>query len=233
VALKVSPDLSLLARTVYAYTGNKQIPGERIVARTLAGVAWRDTATNRLSALAKVEQRYERDSTSPASLVDRNVSILSGHANWQPQGGTLLTGRYAAKWVAEDSLAIASSAFTQLVQARATRDIAAKWDVGMQASIMGDATFQSRRLGLGGEVGYLVAENLWLSAGYNVFGFKDRDLSTDAGTDRGVYVRLRYKFDEDLFRVLRSQVASAGERFQTQTPMGTSAPGSAAPGAVP
>ena len=38
--------------------------------------------------------------------------------------------------------------------------------------------------------------NLWLSAGYNVFGYHDDDLTAGEYTNKGVYVRLRYKFDE-------------------------------------
>jgi hypothetical protein len=48
-------------------------------------------------------------------------------------------------------------------------------------------------------VGYLVATNLWLSTGYNILGFKDKDLSGEEYTAQGVYFRLRFKFDEDLF----------------------------------
>jgi hypothetical protein len=58
------------------------------------------------------------------------------------------------------------------------------------------------RKALGAEVGLLVRENTWLSLGYNVTGFSDRDfndvLSTDS-TTRGFFIRLRLKFDEDLF----------------------------------
>jgi hypothetical protein len=52
---------------------------------------------------------------------------------------------------------------------------------------------------LGVEVGYLVVKNLWLAAGYNVKGFAASDLGGDATTQRGAYLRLRYKFDEELF----------------------------------
>ena len=51
----------------------------------------------------------------------------------------------------------------------------------------------------GVETGYLVMENLWLSAGYNWRGFRDRDLTGSDYTAKGLYLRLRWKFDEDLF----------------------------------
>jgi hypothetical protein len=48
-------------------------------------------------------------------------------------------------------------------------------------------------------MGYLVATNLWVSAGYNFTGYKDADLAGADYTARGPYVRLRYKFDETVF----------------------------------
>ncbi|MGI4848717.1 MAG: hypothetical protein ACRYGK_11355, partial [Janthinobacterium lividum] len=48
----------------------------------------------------------------------------------------------------------------------------------------------------GVEGGYRVREDMWVSAGYNFFGFNDRDLSASNYTNRGVYLRMRYKFDE-------------------------------------
>lgn len=71
--------------------------------------------------------------------------------------------------------------------------------MGVTASLHTDGGVSNRKFGLGLEVGYLLQENLWLSAGYNFFGFKDKDLAGADYTDRGVYVRMRYKFDESLF----------------------------------
>ena len=39
---------------------------------------------------------------------------------------------------------------------------------------------------------------LWLSVGYNRFGFRDDDLASEGYTNKGVFLRLRYKFDENL-----------------------------------
>jgi len=52
---------------------------------------------------------------------------------------------------------------------------------------------------LGVELGYLLATNFWVSAGYNVFGYRDADLAGADYTAKGPFVRLRYKFDETLF----------------------------------
>jgi hypothetical protein len=39
-------------------------------------------------------------------------------------------------------------------------------------------------------------KDLWVSAGYNFVGLKDRDLTANEYTSKGVYIRLRFKFDE-------------------------------------
>ena len=51
---------------------------------------------------------------------------------------------------------------------------------------------------VGIEAGYLVWKNLWLSFGYNARGFSAADLAGEANTQRGAYLRLRFKFDESL-----------------------------------
>ena len=51
---------------------------------------------------------------------------------------------------------------------------------------------------MGGEVGFQLQKNLWLSAGYNVTGFADADLVSSNFTTRGFFIRLRVKFDESV-----------------------------------
>lgn len=58
----------------------------------------------------------------------------------------------------------------------------------------------ARQWAQGVELGYQVQTNLWLALGVNWSGFDDRDLVGSDYTRRGIYLRLRWKFDEDLFR---------------------------------
>ena len=43
-----------------------------------------------------------------------------------------------------------------------------------------------------------VGRGVWLSAGWNRFGYDDPDLPDEAYTREGVYLRIRSKFDESL-----------------------------------
>jgi hypothetical protein len=111
------------------------------------------------------------------------------------------SGRYAAKRVNEASNGLTSKTNAQLIGTRAIWEIAPRWDVALNASTMFSQGTASKQYGLGVELGFMVMENLWLSAGYNWFGYKDRDLVGSDYTNKGAFVRLRYKFDEDVFAV--------------------------------
>ena len=83
----------------------------------------------------------------------------------------------------------------------------------MTSLLIGDAT-DSRHYGVGLELGYLVTTNLWVSAGYNFFGYRDADLAGADYTARGAYVRMRYKFDESLLE----SAGATGERTRPRRP---------------
>jgi hypothetical protein len=55
-------------------------------------------------------------------------------------------------------------------------------------------------------IGRTLRTDLRMALGYNLFGFRDRDLTGENYTDQGVYLRFGLKFDESLFG-LRPQPA--------------------------
>ncbi len=83
---------------------------------------------------------------------------------------------------------------------RVAYDITERWDLGALAAVqLGQRGARQQALGI--EAGYLLQQNLWLSAGFNLSGFRgDADLTGYEYTRRGAYLRLRFKFDETLFR---------------------------------
>jgi large repetitive protein len=109
----------------------------------------------------------------------------------------VLSGRYASKWVRETALGQTSAENTQLLAARVTHDLTADWDVSLHAAVLARGNGGAHQYGLGTEAGYLLAKNLWLSGGWNLFGYRDRDLAGQDHTQPGVFLRLRFKFDED------------------------------------
>ncbi len=215
LARKLSRDWTLLARN-YLLSTRYEARGDVLQDRFQLGVAYRDTDRNRINALARYEYKLERDE-SGLTLVDGSTvdgssqdvrtraHIVSTHADWHPSRPWWFTGRVAGKWQ-QDQFAYAdggrvNSRFrAMLFSGRVVYDITENWDVGVLASTFrGQAGANQYAYGM--EVGRLLRQNLWLSAGYNWTGFTgDRDLNGYEYTQQGVFVRLRFKFDEDLFR---------------------------------
>ena len=196
VAHKIDNDWTLLGRNAYALTESKTGGTSLLQERFQLGAAYRDTVANRVNGLARYEFKREDGGTD---FERRAVHEISTHADYQLARGLVLTGEYAAKHDVElvDGRWIAGNA--QLASVRVTRDLGERWDVGLAARVLGNASLSQRTAGIGAEVGYRVIDNLWLSAGYNLSGFRDRDLADDNTTAAGAYIRMRFKFDESLF----------------------------------
>ena len=221
LASKLGRDWTFLGRNTFSLIKNKgQTSGENKQDRLQLGVAYRDTDTDKWNGLARVERRVENDTTQADIVLKRTVEMVSLHANWQPIKPFTFSGRYAAKRVNENSNGLASKTNAQLVGARAIWEVAPRWDVSLNASTMFSNGSKAKQYGLGVELGFMVMENLWLSAGYNWFGYKDADLMASEYTNKGVFVRMRFKFDEDLFA---TKSKSAVTTTATDLPVATRA----------
>ncbi len=199
-AAKISRDWTFLGRNTYSLIRNKGlITGENEQDRLQLGIAYRDTDADKWNALGRIEHRTEHDSTLTGLELKRTVELISIHANWQPRRPFTFSGRYAAKWVNDKSNGLVAKNNVQLLSGRAMWDFAPRWDVSLNASTMLGKGTASKHYGIGLELGYMVAENIWISGGYNFFGYRDEDLTSGEYTNQGAFVRLRYKFDEDLF----------------------------------
>ncbi len=212
VARKLNRDWTAMFRNYYLlndYQGNRKSSYEN---RTQFGFAYRDTDTNRLNVLGKYEYWTRRDysmddwlqdSTGEAALTPASNGydkhIVSVLADWHPNRVWWVTGRLAGKQQTDYFAQSRDKFRAYLVGARVTYGLSERWDVS-------GATYQmwtpggARQYAIGAEVGYMITSNLWLSAGYNVRGFRDDELSGGEYTNQGVFLRLRFKFDENLFK---------------------------------
>ena len=197
---KLSRDWSFLARNQFLLNeARNSTVASRVQNRFQVGGAYRQTDTNFVNALSLYEMRYEKTDPNPG-YYERLSHVVSLHADYHPSRPLWYTGRVAAKWVGEKfDGGITSSYTAMLLGGRVIYDISEKWNVGAQANIMYSPQGRSRQTAVGVEAGYLIRQNLWVTAGYNVTGFSDNELQGAGYTNRGVYVRLRFKFDETLF----------------------------------
>lgn len=199
-AYKLNDNITMLTKNVYSNTDNKSdSSGDRMVDRFQLGAAYRDTASNRFDALTKLEYRYDDNQTNVSSPYLRNVYILSNHINYHPARAVTVSGQYAVKYVQDDFNGIESNGTAHMLNGRFMYDINERWDAGVNAGLLWSDVSSGKRFLLGAEVGYLLAANLWVSAGYNFSGYRDDDLTDSDTTIKGAYMRFRFKFDEDLF----------------------------------
>lgn len=74
-------------------------------------------------------------------------------------------------------------------------DIGKRFDMGVQGSVQHAWSRASLSFSAGPSAGASLADNLWITAGYNVAGYRDRDFADDRYTLTGPYVTMRMKFD--------------------------------------
>ncbi len=212
-ARKLGRDWTALARN-YLLRTEYDARGDVLQDRFQIGLAYRDTDTNRVNALARYEYKLEKDESGmdgsgwgldTGQDIRSSAHIVSAHADWHPSRPWWLTGRVAAKWQ-RDSFFHADTGRSDdefhavLLSGRLVYDVTENWDIGVLGSVFRGQN-GANQYALGIEVGRLLRQNLWLSVGYNATGFRgDADLAGYEYTQQGAFIRLRFKFDEDLFR---------------------------------
>lgn len=201
LARKLSRDWTLLTKNYFQRMTPKSGP-EQMQDRFWFGGAYRDTTKNRINLLSRYEFRFENTLGQAVASIGtgtwRKVQAVSTHIDFHPSARWTWEGQHAAKWV-DDRTEGLSRVMTQLVSGRVGYDLTRRFDIGGLGSLMWSGV-GGRQYAVGGELGALLRDNLWLSFGYNLLGFTDRDMIAVEQTSRGGFIRLRMKFDENLLR---------------------------------
>lgn len=188
---KLHPEYSLLVRSRGFFDDREE--GDRTYSRTLLGLAYRPLQWDRFNALAKVEYKNDRDGSAEPDF-DSESFIPSLEGVWQTDPRTQFIAKYACKFNREDGF----DAFTDLWSGRIIRDLTGRLDAGAGYRIFTSHATGTVRQGGFVELGARVIKDLWLSGGYCFDDF-DTDLTGDSFRGQGPYLKLRFKFDEDLF----------------------------------
>ena len=85
---------------------------------------------------------------------------------------------------------------TQLAGVEVRHDISKRWDIGIHGSALIDHNTRTVDYAWGPSIGVSPAKNVWASVGYNVDGFKDKDFEAASYSRKGLYLKLRIKFDQ-------------------------------------
>jgi uncharacterized repeat protein (TIGR01451 family) len=188
---KINPDYSLLLRERYFVEENGD--NDNHTSRLLAGLSYRPLDNDRLNALGKLEYKYNRQSSSQPGYTT-NAFILSMEGIYQLMPRIQLMGKYAGKLERDDKF----TSYTDLVAARILYDISDRFDFGVEYRLLTSYLIDTRLHGGAAELGCRLIDQLWLSLGYSFDRFDD-DLTGDGYEGEGPYLKLRFKFDENIF----------------------------------
>ena len=172
------------------------------------GVAWRPRNEDTV-----IFNRLDIVNSQP--LNDINTTKLVNNAALN----TLITDRWqlstnvGTKYVATDIGDTELSNWTHLVGAETRFDVTERIDLGLRGSLL-TSKDAGTAYSWGPSVGVSPVDNVWISAGYNVQGFKDDDFEAAEFSRKGAYLQLRVKFDQntasDLLRRISPSVNTIG-----------------------
>jgi hypothetical protein len=160
-------------------------------------------------------------SQESAATLANNLQTVTTYGlnmrNWKLvnnlQGNYTFTGRYQLSMYYGSKFARYAfdtgsyQGYTDLMGAEFRYDLSDKQDIGLVASRLHSWNSNVYNNSIGIETGWDVATNMWLSVGYNFTGFYDQDFTASHYTAQGVFIRFRFKFDQDTVK----DMASAGK----------------------
>ena len=150
--------------------------------------------------LDRLQYVHESSQDLAGRLLTRKL-INNLNANWLPNRQTQIALQYGVKYVRDSIDAAAYKGFTDLIGIEARRDIGERWDIRLHTGMLHSWQAGMRDYQLGASIGFKLADNAWLSVGYNQRGFVDADFSGAEYRARGLYLNLRVTFDEDSFNL--------------------------------
>jgi uncharacterized repeat protein (TIGR01451 family) len=143
----------------------------------------------------------ERDDGFSATESRRLVNNL--HANRQWGERTQLGLQFGARYAVNTFDGERYDGYTDLLGFDARRQVSRRFDIGLQGAALHSWESDVAEYSAGLDVGVTIMNNVWISLGYNFVGFRDEDFSASRYTDRGPFLRVRVKADQDTFRNLR------------------------------
>lgn len=146
---------------------------------------------------------YVQESMQDAVVVRLRTRKLINNlnANWMPSRSTQIALQYGAKYVQDSIDGSAYKGFTDLIGIEARHDLGKHLDIGLHTGMLRSLQTGACDYQLGMSVGIKLADNAWLSVGYNQRGFVDPDFIGAAYRAQGLYLNLRIKFDQHTFNL--------------------------------
>jgi hypothetical protein len=129
------------------------------------------------------------------------VNALS--INYSPNGGmgewldrSEVSVFWGSRYVADRFGADDIKGWSNVVGADLRFDLSETFDIGLAGTVRHGLGGREIAYSIGPSIGFSPVENGWLSIGWNITGFEDRDFEDARYTRAGPYVAMRFKFDQ-------------------------------------
>ena len=117
------------------------------------------------------------------------------------------TANYGVKHVTTEIGGQKLKSWNHLLGGEARFDVTEKVDIGLRGSYLTSNGTNSAQYSFGPSIGVSPVKNIWVSAGYNIKGFKDDDFEAAEYSRKGVYLQMRLKFDQNTARGLLRRIS--------------------------
>lgn len=194
------------------------------------GASWRPRNEDTV-----VFNRFDIVNSQPLNDINTTKLVNNAAMNTMISDRWQLSTNVGTKYVKTQVSDKTLSNWTHLVGAETRFDVTERIDLGLRGSVL-----TSKQAGTayswGPSIGVSPVDNVWLSAGYNVEGFKDRDFEAAEYARKGAYLQLRVKFDQNtasgLLRRISPSANTLGPVEERQTLSVPSVSGAPAPAAI-
>lgn len=191
-------DFSMIVKYRGANESAKRTSGYRDLEHLITGLAYRPVNENWLNVIGKYEVKVDKNHYI-APFIDYNTSIISVHAFVEPIQRLEFGVKYAYKTSTENSVNFGATTNTNFYLLRGEYDITNELNAGAEFRLLHQLEAGDRLNGYSVDAGYVVYRNVRLTLGYNFKGYKERDLIDYTLWSQGPFIRMSFKFSEELF----------------------------------
>lgn len=199
-----------LSMTAFITDSNLTLGTDSVTSDIRFGWAYRPTA-KRWMLLDRLDLIYDEQSAVAGKIDSRRI-VNNLNANWQLDDRTQFGVQYGSRYARSTYDGVAYDGYSDLVGLDLRRDLNRRYDIGLHTTVLHSWDAGVAEYALGVDLGVTFAKNVWVSFGYNVAGFDDRDFSAARYTDQGPFIKLRIKADQDTFKDLGSDLRSLTSR---------------------
>jgi len=151
------------------------------------------------------QTRWVQDSIGGIGVPDRTRRLINNaHLNWMITHRDQLATQYGIKRVLNQYDGDNYASTTDFMAAEWRHHLTDRWDIGAHGRRLHGYEAGQVSHGAGLSVGFIPATNTWVGLGYNFTGFIDQDFSAANFTAQGVYLKLRFKADQDSLAAMRA-----------------------------